>query len=56
MKFSVFFIIVFVIGVIFSDIVKDWNSWLFGFVFGLSIKEIAYYCEKHEYFKRRQLR
>lgn len=56
MKFSVFFIILFVIGVIFSDPVKDWNSWLFGFAFGLAIKEVCNYIDEQNKLKRRQLR
>ncbi len=56
MKFSVFFIILFVLGIIFGDPVKDWNSWLYGFVFGLAINEVCNYRDEQEKLKRRQLR
>jgi len=54
MKFSVFFIIVFVIGVIFSDIVKDWWTFFYGVVFSISVYNICEHLIKMQ--PRRQLR
>ena len=56
MKSAVLFLVVFVIGVIFSDVVKDWWSWFFGLVFGISIAQICEYAKEQEKLKRRQLR